>query len=54
MAVGLLARDTLDVDDVLEAVDRGDLALAALVGAALDDDLVVFADGNCADLYRSC
>merc|ERR1711939_79606 len=35
---GGLTRDTLDVDDVLEAVHGGDLALTALVGAALDDD----------------
>ena len=50
LAVGLLTRDALDVDDVLEAVDGGDLALAALVGATLDDNLVVFADGDRADL----
>lgn len=50
LAVALLARDALDVDDVLEAVDGGDLALAALVAAALDDDFVVFAEGNRADL----
>lgn len=50
LAVGLLAGDTLDVDDVFEAVDAGDLALAALVGATLDDDLVVLADWEGADL----
>ncbi len=50
LAVALLAGDTLDVDDVFEAVDGDDLALAALVGAALDGDFVVFADGDCADL----
>lgn len=50
LAVGLLAGDALNVNDVLEAVHRGDLALTTLVGAALDDDLVVLADGDGADL----
>ena len=50
LAVALLAGDTLHVDDVFEAVDGDDFALAAFVGAALDDDFVVFADGDCADL----
>ena len=50
LAVGLLAGDALDVDDVFETVDAGDLALAALVGASDDGDLVVFADGDGADL----
>ena len=50
MAVRLLARDTLDVDDVFEAVDGDNLALTALVAAALDDDLVVLAEGDGADL----
>ena len=53
LAVALLAGDTLDVDDVLEAVDGGDLAFAAFVAATLDDYLVVLADGNCADLVIS-
>jgi hypothetical protein len=46
LAVRLLAGDSLDVDEVLEAVDGGDFAFAALVGAADDGDLVVFADGD--------
>jgi hypothetical protein len=50
LAVGLVAGDALDVDDVLEAVDGGDLALTALVGATDDGDLVVLADGDAADL----
>ena len=50
LAVGLLAGDALDVDDILEAVAGGDLALTALVAAALDDDLVVLADGDRANL----
>lgn len=53
LAVGLVAGDAVDVDDVLEAVDRVDLALAALEGAADDGDLVVLADGDAADL-RGC
>lgn len=50
LAGGLVAGDTLDVDDVFETVDGGDLALAALVGATDDGDLVVLADGDAADL----
>lgn len=50
LSVRLLAADALDVDDVFEAVDGDDLALTALVGAALDDDLVVLADGDRANL----
>lgn len=53
LAVGLLAGDTLDVHDVLETVDAGDLALAAFVGAPQDGDFVVLADGYRADLERS-
>lgn len=50
LAGSLVAGDTLDVDDVLETVDGGDLALAALVGATDDGDLVILADGDAADL----
>lgn len=50
LAVGLLANDTLDVDDVLQTVDGGDLALTALVGATDNGDLVVLAEGDGADL----
>ena len=50
LAGGLVAGDALDVDDVLEAVDGGDLALAALVGTTDNGDLVVLADGDGADL----
>lgn len=52
LAVGLLAGDALDVDDVLEAVDAGDLSLTAFVGTADDGDLVVFANGYRANLIR--
>lgn len=50
LAVGLLAGDAVDVDDPLETVDRCDLALAALVGATDNGDLIVLADGDRADL----
>jgi hypothetical protein len=53
LARDLLAGDTLDVDDVLETVDGGDLALAALVGSADDGDLVVLSHGDAADLLGS-
>lgn len=51
LARDLLAGDTLDVDDVLETVHGGDLALLVLVGAADDLDLVILADGDAADLF---
>lgn len=50
LAGGLVAGDALDVDLVLETVDSGDLALAALVGASDDGDLVVLSDGDATDL----
>ena len=50
LAVGLLTDDTLDVDGPLEAVDAGDLTLAALVGASDDCNLVILADGDRSDL----
>jgi hypothetical protein len=50
LAVGLLAGDAVDVDDPLETVDSCDLALAALVGATDNGDLIVLADGDRADL----
>ena len=56
LAVGLVAGDTLDVDNVLETVHGGDLALAALVGTTDNGDLVVLSDGDRADLdnVRNC
>jgi hypothetical protein len=58
LAGGLLADDALDVDNVLETVDRGDLALTSLVGATDNGDLIILADWDGADLilllvYRS-
>lgn len=38
------------MDDVFETVDGGDFAVAAFVGTADYGDLVVFADGDAADL----
>lgn len=38
------------MDDPLEAVDGCDLALTALVAAALDDNLVVLAERDGADV----
>jgi hypothetical protein len=38
------------VDNVLETVDRGDLAFAALVGASDDENFVVFSDWDGANL----
>lgn len=46
LAGGLVAGDSLNMDDVFEAVHGGDLALAPLVGATDDGDLVVLADGD--------
>ena len=50
LAGGLLADDALDVDDILEAVDGGDLSLTALVGATDNGDLIILADWDGADL----
>jgi hypothetical protein len=41
MKYGWGVRTAADVDAVLEAVHGGDLALASLVGAAHDHDLVL-------------
>jgi hypothetical protein len=41
------------VDDPLLAVHLGDLALAVLVAAALDDNLVTLADRHGTDLKRT-
>lgn len=47
---GLLADNTLDVNDVLETVDGGDLSLTTLVGATNNGDLVILADWDRANL----
>lgn len=38
------------MDDIFEAIDGGDFAGFAFVAAADDEDFVVFANGDCADL----
>lgn len=48
--VVLLAVDALNVDDILAAVDLGDLAVAALEGSADNANLVVLADRHGAHL----
>ena len=50
LAVGLLAGDALNVNHVLETVAGGDLALTSLVAATLDDNLVVLAERDGADV----
>lgn len=50
LAGDLVASDALDVDDIFETIDGGDLALLALVAATDDHDLVILADGDAADL----
>lgn len=50
LAVGLLADDTLDVDNPLKTVNAGDLALTALLASTDNGDLVVLADGERADI----
>lgn len=50
LARGLLADDALNVHDVLETVDRGDLALTALVGSTDNGNLIILADWDGADL----
>lgn len=41
------------MDHVFETVDRDHFSFAAFVGPAGDEDLVVFADGDGADLRRA-
>ncbi len=50
LARGLLLDDTLDVDDVFETVDGGDLAFATLLRASDNQNFIVFADWDGADL----
>lgn len=50
LAVGLLPRHALDVDQVFQTVDGHYFSLAAFVAASHNGDFVVFADGDGADL----
>ena len=52
LAIRLLPDKALNVHDPLQTVDARDLALTALVAAALDDNLVVLAEGDRADLIN--
>ena len=54
LSIGLLPRDSFDVNEVFETVDRCDFAFSAFVGAAYNEDFVVFSDWNATDLRRSC
>ena len=48
--VGTLGGDLVEVDDILLTVDSSDLALLSGVAATDNDDLVVLADGETADV----
>ena len=48
--VGLVAGDPLYVDDVFLSVDTDDLPLTTLQGTTGDQNLIVFAEGQRADL----
>jgi len=51
LKVGLLVGDTLNVDNVFETVDRGDLALLALVVPTDNGNLIILADWYASNLY---
>ena len=53
LAVGLVAGHLLDVDDELETVGGGDLALTALLGSAGDGNVVADTNGDGADLFEA-
>ena len=50
LAGGLLLDETLDVDNILETVDRCDLALTALVDSSGENNLIILSDGERTDL----
>jgi hypothetical protein len=50
LARGLVLGDSLDVDDVFETVDGGDLSFTALVRASDNEDFVILADRDGSDL----
>lgn len=50
LARGFVLGDSLDVDDVFETVDGGDLAFATFVGASNNENFVVLSDGDRSDL----
>ena len=52
LASGFIAGDSFDVDDIFEAVDGGDFALAAFVRASDDEDFVIFSNWYAPNLFR--
>lgn len=50
LAIGLLTADSLDVDDIFEAVDGCDLSFTALVGSPHNGDFIIFANWYRSDL----
>ena len=50
MSRGLLLDDALDVYDVFETVDGGDLSLATLAGATGNENFIVLSDWDGANL----
>ena len=52
MTVGLVSGAAFNVDDILLAVDSGDLAFLSLEGTTKDADFVILADWNGADLMK--
>jgi hypothetical protein len=52
--VGLVADDSLDVDDPFLSVDSNNLALTSLEVSANNGDLIILADGERTDLKGRC
>ena len=53
LPVRLLAHNSLDVNHIFQTIDGEDLAFAAFVRTAGDEDFVVFAEGDGFDLVGS-
>ena len=47
---GLLLDETLDVDNILEAVDGGDLSFAGFAGSTDNENLIILPDWDGANL----
>lgn len=50
LARGFVLGDSLDVNDVFETINGGDLSFTTLVGASDNEDFVVLANGDRSDL----
>lgn len=50
LAVRLFSGDSLDMDEVLQSVDRGDLAFTAFLGPSNNGDFVVLSNWDTSDL----